>query len=63
MKSILILKSVFLKLCLDALWQAVATVIQLQGAVAADRTRTRPLGVVCCIADPNTAGILDEVRS
>lgn len=41
--------------------QAVATVIQLQGAVAADKTRTRPLGVVCCIADPNTAGILDEV--
>ena len=36
--------------------------IQLQGVLAADKARSRPLGVVCCIADPDTARILAEVQ-
>ena len=42
--------------------QVVSSVVQLQGALSLDKGRSRPLGVVCCIADPDTAKILSEVR-
>lgn len=35
--------------------------MQLRAALASNKERTKPLNVVCCIANPETARVLAEV--
>ncbi|GAX80733.1 hypothetical protein CEUSTIGMA_g8168.t1 [Chlamydomonas eustigma] len=42
--------------------QVVATVVKILGALSTvSESRTKPVGIVCCIADPDTTNILKEL--
>jgi Na+/alanine symporter len=42
--------------------QVVATVVKILGALSTiSESRFKPVGIVCCIADPDTTNILKEV--